>query len=201
MTCGPAISTYGPYVLVDGQSVQSYLSAFIDVCSRTIVGARYYVRQNFDVLSDTLIRGFEVHGVPLAVYLDNGKVYHAQALKRACYRLGAGLLHLGQKAIRRPAESSSGSSRRPKASSRPKCAPATCSVSIGSTRRSPPVWPICSAAWAASAPSTPKNSTRSRKVHARQPNLTRTLLKKAVAQAERRTLPAIVYALQNPKED
>jgi hypothetical protein len=39
------------------------------------------------------------------------------------------------------------------------------------------------------------------KVHARQPNLTRTLLKKAVAQAERPTLPAIVYALQNPKED
>ena len=84
---------YGPYVLVDGQSVQSYLSAFIDVCSRYIVAARYYVRQDFDVLSDTLIRGFEVHGVPRAVYLDNGKVYHAQALKRVCYRLGAGLLH------------------------------------------------------------------------------------------------------------
>ena len=84
---------YGPYVLVDGQSVQSYLSAFIDVCSRYLVAARYYVRQDFDVLSDTLIRGFEVHGVPRAVYLDNGKVYHAQALKRACYRLGAGLLH------------------------------------------------------------------------------------------------------------
>jgi len=84
---------YGPYVLVDGQSVQSYLSAFIDVCSRTIVAARYYVRQDFDVLSDTLIRGFEVHGVPMKIYLDNGKVYHAQALKRVCYRLGTGLLH------------------------------------------------------------------------------------------------------------
>ena len=84
---------YGPYVLVDGKSVQTYLSAFIDVCSRYIVAARYYVRQNFDVLSDTLIRGFEVHGVPLKIYLDNGKVYHAHALKRACYRLGTGLLH------------------------------------------------------------------------------------------------------------
>ncbi len=84
---------YGPYVLVEGTSVRSYLSAFIDVCSRTIVAGRYYVRQNFDVLSDTLIRGFEVHGVPLKVYVDNGKVYHADALKRACYRLGTGLLH------------------------------------------------------------------------------------------------------------
>ena len=84
---------YGPYVLVEGQSRQSYLSAFIDVCSRAIVAARYYVRQDFDVLSDTLIRGFEVHGVPRKIYLDNGKVYHAQALKRVCYRLGCGLLH------------------------------------------------------------------------------------------------------------
>ena len=84
---------YGPYVLVDGKSVQTYLSAFIDVCSRYIVAARYYVRQNFDVLSDTLIRAFEVHGVPLKIYLDNGKVYHAHALKRACYRLGTGLVH------------------------------------------------------------------------------------------------------------
>lgn len=84
---------YGPYVLVDGRSVQSYLSAFIDVCSRYIVAGRYYVRQNFDVLSDTLIRAFEVHGVPRKIYLDNGKVYHARALKRACYRLDTGLVH------------------------------------------------------------------------------------------------------------
>jgi transposase InsO family protein len=84
---------YGPYVLVNGRSVQSYLSAFIDVCSRYIVAARYYVRQNFCVLSDTLIRGMEAHGVPFRVYVDNGKVYHAHALKQACYRIGTGLLH------------------------------------------------------------------------------------------------------------
>ena len=84
---------YGPYVLVGGRSVQSYLSAFIDVCSRTIVAARYYVRQNFCVLSDTLIRGLEPHGAPLRIYVDNGKVYHAHALKQACYRIGIGLLH------------------------------------------------------------------------------------------------------------
>ena len=84
---------YGPYVLVDGKSVQSYLSAFIDVSSRLIVAARYYVRENFDVLTDTLVRGFTVHGVPRQVYLDNGKVYHANILKKVCYRLGIGLLH------------------------------------------------------------------------------------------------------------
>jgi transposase InsO family protein len=84
---------YGPYVLHDGRAARSYLSAFIDVCSRYIVAARYYVRQNFDVLCDTLIRAFESHGFPLWIYLDNGKVYHAHALKCACYRLGTGLVH------------------------------------------------------------------------------------------------------------
>ena len=84
---------YGPYVLIEGRSVRTYLSAFIDVCSRYIVAARYYVRQNFDVLCDTLIRAFESHGFPLWLYLDNGKVYHAHALKCACYRLGTGLVH------------------------------------------------------------------------------------------------------------
>ncbi len=84
---------YGPYVLLNGKSVQSYLSAFIDVRSRYIVAARYYVRQNFDVLTDTMVRGFDVHGVPRYVYVDNGKVYHAGVLKKVCYRLGIGLLH------------------------------------------------------------------------------------------------------------
>lgn len=84
---------YGPYVMVNGKSVQSYLSAFIDVCSRLIVSARYYVHQNFDVLTDTMVRGFTVHGTPRHVYLDNGKVYHSKILKLVCYRLKIGLLH------------------------------------------------------------------------------------------------------------
>jgi len=72
----------GPYVLVDGEAVATYLSAFIDCHSRYVVEARYYLRQNLDILIDSLLRAWAVHGACKQLYLDNAKVYHANALKR-----------------------------------------------------------------------------------------------------------------------
>jgi hypothetical protein len=68
----------GPYVLHDGEVRPTHLSAFIDSHSRYVVEARYYLRQNMDVLIDAMIRALAVHGAPLGVYLDNAKVYHSQ---------------------------------------------------------------------------------------------------------------------------
>jgi putative transposase len=73
--------------------VPTRLSAFIDCHSRYIVSARYYYSENFDVLIDTLLRGWQIHGASREMYLDNGKVYHATALKAVCYRLNIKLLH------------------------------------------------------------------------------------------------------------
>lgn len=78
----------GPYVLVDGQTLPTHLSAFIDCHSRYVVEARYYLRQNLDILIDSMIRAMLTHGAPAELYVDNAKVYHATALKKACYRLG-----------------------------------------------------------------------------------------------------------------
>lgn len=83
----------GPYVLVDGEAAPTHLSAFIDCHSRYVVEARYYLRQSLDILIDSLLRAFAVHGVPKQLYLDNAKVYHANALKAACCRLHINLLH------------------------------------------------------------------------------------------------------------
>lgn len=83
----------GPYVLVDGEEAPTHLSAFIDCHSRYVVEARYYLRQNLDILIDSLLRAWAVHGVPKQVYVDNAKVYHAKALKAACYRLHVNLLY------------------------------------------------------------------------------------------------------------
>ena len=84
----------GPYVrLEDGHVVQTHLSAFIDCHSRWIVSARYYFRQNLDILIDTLLRAWAVYGASKQLYLDNAKVYHANALKSACLRLGIDLIH------------------------------------------------------------------------------------------------------------
>jgi transposase InsO family protein len=83
----------GPYVVEQNDVVPTYLSAFIDCYSRYIVEARYYFRQNLDILIDSLIRAWANHGAPLELYLDNAKVYHAIGLKAACYRLNTKLLH------------------------------------------------------------------------------------------------------------
>ena len=71
----------GPYVLENGQVVPTYLSAFIDCHSRYVVEARYYFRQNLDVLIDSLIRALAKHGAPLQLYVDRAKIYLANALK------------------------------------------------------------------------------------------------------------------------
>lgn len=83
----------GPYVIEQNDVVPTCLSAFIDCHSRYVVEARYYFRQNLDVLIDSLIRAWSIHGASLELYLDNAKVYHANGLKAACYRLNTRLLH------------------------------------------------------------------------------------------------------------
>ena len=83
----------GPYILHDGQVVPSYLSAFIDCHSRYVVEARYYLRENLDVLIDSFIRALATHGAPLHLYVDRAKIYMANALRAACYRLNIKLLH------------------------------------------------------------------------------------------------------------
>jgi len=77
----------GPFVLVGDDVLPTHPSAFIDCHSRFVVEARYYLRQNLDILIDSLIRAWATHGASLALYVDNAKVYHAKALKAACYRI------------------------------------------------------------------------------------------------------------------
>jgi len=83
----------GPYVINNNDAVPTYLSGFIDCHSRFVVEARYYFRENLDVLIDSLIRALSTHGAPKQLYVDNAKIYHANGLKAACYRLNIKLLH------------------------------------------------------------------------------------------------------------
>jgi transposase InsO family protein len=85
----------GPYVMVGDHAVETHLSAFIDCHSRYIVEARYYLRENLDILIDSLLRAWSLHGASRELYLDNAKIYHAHALRRACCALNIRLLHRG----------------------------------------------------------------------------------------------------------
>ncbi len=84
---------HGPCVLENGQAYRTYLTAFIDVHSRFIVDARYYLRQNTPILIDTLVRAWSIHGIPRSLYVDNAKVYYADQLEAACFSLDIKLLH------------------------------------------------------------------------------------------------------------
>ena len=84
---------HGPVVVHQGQAVKTHLSAWIDCHSRYLVGARYYVRENLDILVDSLLRAWGQHGASRELYVDNAKIYHAKALTLACTALNLQLLH------------------------------------------------------------------------------------------------------------
>lgn len=86
----------GPYVLHEGQVLPTHLSAFIDCHSRALIEGRYYLRQNLDVLIDSLLRAWAFHGAPDEIYVDQAKVYLAKALKAVCFAIDIRLTHRGR---------------------------------------------------------------------------------------------------------
>lgn len=83
----------GPYVLVGDEVLPTYLCLFIDCHSRYVVEGRYYLSQKLDVLIDSLLRAWSIHGKSKELYVDNAKIYLSNALKAACYNLCIKLLH------------------------------------------------------------------------------------------------------------
>ena len=84
---------HGPLVMHQGRSMKTHLSAWIDCYSRYIVEARYYIRENLDILLDSLLRAWGNHGASRELYVDNAKIYHAKAMQLACTQLNIQLLH------------------------------------------------------------------------------------------------------------
>jgi transposase InsO family protein len=85
----------GPYVLHEGEVLPTHLSAFVDCHSRGLIEGRYYLKQNLDVLIDSLLRAWAIHGASDELYVDQAKVYLAKALKAACLALDIRLIHRG----------------------------------------------------------------------------------------------------------
>jgi putative transposase len=83
----------GPYVIDGDKAKETHLCAFIDCHSRYAIDARYYYRENLDVLIDSLLRAWANHGASRELYVDNAKIYHSNALKAACPVLNIKLLH------------------------------------------------------------------------------------------------------------
>jgi len=70
-----------------------HLCAFIDHYSKLVPHGEWYTNEKLATLEDTFKKAILGRGVPEAIYVDNGKVYHAASFAFACDRFGIKLRH------------------------------------------------------------------------------------------------------------
>jgi putative transposase len=85
---------YGPYVRrPGGGKMQAMLHAILDDASRLIPHAQFYAGQGLDACLDCLRQAVAGRGVPVRLYMDNGKVYRSPQLARIAASIGMLIVH------------------------------------------------------------------------------------------------------------
>lgn len=85
---------FGPYVeRPGGGRQQAFFYAILDDASRLIPHAQFYTYQSLEGFLDCLRQAVAARGLPLRLYVDNGKVYRSQQLARLAASLGILLTH------------------------------------------------------------------------------------------------------------
>lgn len=72
---------------------KTYLFAFVDDHSRLVVASRWAYAEDAVRLSAALRPALQTHGIPQAIYVDNGSAFVDSSLLRICARLGIKLIH------------------------------------------------------------------------------------------------------------
>ncbi|WP_125616619.1 DDE-type integrase/transposase/recombinase [Specibacter cremeus] len=72
---------------------KTYLFAFLDDHSRLVTAARWAFAEDAVRLSAALRPALQTHGIPDAIYVDNGSAFVDASLARICARLGMKLIH------------------------------------------------------------------------------------------------------------
>jgi transposase InsO family protein len=83
----------GPYLLINGKKVKTFLFAFIDDCSRLVPYAMFLDTEKFSSLKHVFKEALIRRGIPKIIYVDNGKVYRSNIFQVACATLGITLTH------------------------------------------------------------------------------------------------------------
>lgn len=85
---------YGPFLPIGkaGEMKQAYLVAFLDDATRYILHAAFYPTLDQIIVQDCFRQAIAKHGVPNAVYFDNGKQFRNKWMERACSKMGIKLL-------------------------------------------------------------------------------------------------------------
>lgn len=81
---------YGPVLAIgeDNKFKQVYLVVFLDDATRYVLHAAFYDSLDHKIVKDAFKESLIHHGVPKAVYFDNGKQYRNGLTERACSKLG-----------------------------------------------------------------------------------------------------------------
>ena len=80
---------FGPFLPgKNGKKYRTYLLAILDDATRMPVHAEFYDNQRLPILEDCFRKGLLKHGVPDAIYIDNGKIFISKWFRTACARLG-----------------------------------------------------------------------------------------------------------------
>lgn len=82
---------HGPRI--SGTRARPRLLAIIDDASRFVVFALFLLSEAYSDLVGGLVDAFVRHGLPLAIYCDNGPAFSARDLALACARLDVALVH------------------------------------------------------------------------------------------------------------
>ena len=72
---------------------QLYASVFIDDATRSVVHTQVYEKQDIFSVLDCFRKAIEKHGLPDAVFVDNGSQYISKSFSRTCAKLGIKKLH------------------------------------------------------------------------------------------------------------
>jgi putative transposase len=85
---------FGPYLPIGpgGTNKQVYLVLFVDDATRFVLHGAFYPSLEKAIVEDCFRKAIEKHGVPEAVYFDNGKQYRTTWMNRTCAKLGIRLL-------------------------------------------------------------------------------------------------------------
>jgi transposase InsO family protein len=85
---------FGPYVRrPGGGKMQAMLHAILDDASRLIPHAQFYAGQGLEACLDCLRQAVAARGVPVRLYMDNGKIYRSPQLARIAASLGVLIVH------------------------------------------------------------------------------------------------------------
>jgi transposase InsO family protein len=78
---------------IEGMRMAPRLLAAIDDASRFVVLGRFLPSESYAELAPSLVEAFVRHGLPLALYCDNGAAFSTADLALACARLDVALIH------------------------------------------------------------------------------------------------------------